>query len=175
MAVALLSELLALERGFSHADAGKVRIAALLHDIGKLAVPDTILSKPGKLSAGEFEIVKSHTAIGAAMMAGVHGDLGVMIRNSCLFHHEYANKKGYWGIPADDLPPYIPIISISDTFCALIHARPYKAGWSWDDAIQYIKNQSGIQFNPALAGDFISIVQNTKNVRGLDNKSCFTL
>jgi len=167
IAVARFSELLALERGFSLAYSKMVRAAALLHDIGKQKISDAILSKPGKLSAGEFEIVKSHTAIGAAMMSGIHGDLGVMVRNTCLFHHEFMNKQGYWGICADDLPAYIPIISISDTFCALIHDRPYKAAWEWDKALQYISGQAGVQFNPALAGDFISLAKNTKNIRGL--------
>ena len=162
--VANLSELLALERGFSPDYAGKIGIAALLHDVGKLAIPKAILNKPGKLNADEFEIIKTHTLIGAAMMKNVHGDLGTVIRNVCTNHHEwYDNTKGgYWGLCADDLPPYIPIVSVCDTYCALIHPRPYKAAWERDKALQYIENQSGIQFSPALVRDFISLVTKLK-------------
>jgi len=162
--VAILSEFLALERGFSPAYAGKIRIAALLHDVGKLAIPKAILNKPGKLNADEYEIIKTHTLIGAAMMKNVRGDLGTVIRNVCANHHEWYSPEhgGYWGLRADDLPPCTPIVSICDTFCALIHARPYKTAWSWDDALKYIKNQSGGQFNPALAADFIALVTRIK-------------
>ncbi len=156
---ALLAEALALERGFPSYAARKIRIAAMLHDVGKMKLPQAILNKPGKLTAQEFEIVKTHTTLGAEMMESIQGGMGEMLRNVCKYHHEFANGAGYWGKPAAELPPYIPIISICDVYMALISKRPYKRAFPKPSALEYIQNQAGTQFCPDLVKDFLSLMK----------------
>ncbi len=155
---ALLAEAMAVKRGFSIADARRIRTAAMLHDIGKMKLPKAIIDKPGKLTESEFEIVKTHTTLGAAMLSGIQGDVGELIRGVCRYHHERWDGAGYWGKPASELPPYIQIISLSDVYMALISARVYKAPWPKASALEYIQNQAGTQFCPELVRDFLSLI-----------------
>ena len=92
-AVGRLSELLALERGYSPAMARQIRSAAALHDIGKLRISAEILEKSGKLLADEFEIVKTHTTKGAEILAGIQGEIGELARHICLYHHEKRDAR----------------------------------------------------------------------------------
>ena len=126
-AVARLSELVALRCGYSSSAARRLRAAALLHDIGKLAIPGHILNKPGKLTAAEFAVIKTHTLIGARMLSGIPGGFGIMARNIALFHHErYSGGGGYWGVPLSRLPAYISIVHICDIYTALLSERVYQ-------------------------------------------------
>jgi putative two-component system response regulator len=161
---ALLAEALALERGFSSDTARKIRVAATLHDIGKMKLPQTILNKPGKLTDPEFEIVKTHTTRGAEMLASIRGDMGEMLRGVCQYHHEFYNGAGYWGKLVSELPPYLPIISISDVYMALISERPYKEAWPKASALEYIQNQAGMQFSRELVKDFLSLMRDGSRV-----------
>ncbi len=155
---ALLAEALALERGYSSIAARKIRIAATLHDIGKMKLPQAIIDKPGKLTVPEFEVIKTHTTRGAEMLASIQGDIGDMLRHVCQYHHEFSNGDGYWGKLTTELPPYIPIISISDVYMALISKRPYKQAWPKASALEYIQNQAGTQFDRNLVKDFLSLM-----------------
>jgi putative two-component system response regulator len=133
--------------------------AVALHDIGKSQIPTHILNKPGRLSPKEYEIMKSHTTIGAQMLEGLQGDFRAIAKNVCLYHHEFCNGRGYWGVYADNLPLYVQIASICDVYVSLISERPYKSAWTQNDALVYIKDRAGEQFNPMLAGVFIPLVQ----------------
>ena len=159
-AIARLAEALALWYGYPPAVARRIRIAALLHDIGKFGIADNILYKPGKLTRREFEIVKTHTTRGAEMLSSISGDIGVMIRDVCQYHHEWHNPAlgGYWGISAARLPAYVSIVSICDVYMALTYARPYKEAWPPEAAIAYIRHRAGMQFNPALVGIFCKLI-----------------
>ncbi len=162
--VARLSELLASERGYSPDDARQIHAAALFHDIGKQKISGSIIRKPGKLTTAEMEIMKTHTTLGAGMLMSIHGKLGVMARNICLWHHEFHNGKGYWGKLAGELPPYISIVSICDVYVALINAREYKTAWPQDAALEYIYNRAGTQFSRELADKFCSLVTGDNRV-----------
>jgi HD-GYP domain-containing protein (c-di-GMP phosphodiesterase class II) len=161
---ALLAEALAIERGYSSREARKIRTAAMLHDIGKTALPKAILNKPGKLTEAEFEIVKTHTTRGAELLSSIQGDMGEFLRGVCQYHHEYHNGAGYWGKPAYELPPHVPIISIADVYTALISERVYKKAWPKADALAYIQNQAGTQFSPELVSDFLSLMKDDSRV-----------
>lgn len=166
--VAQLSEILALKCGMHSAVASRLRTASALHDIGKLKIPDSIINKPGTLTAQEFEIMKTHTTHGAAILASIQGDLGIMAQTICEFHHEwYDGSKSYFGKYACDLPPYVPIVSIVDVFTALLAERAYKGAWLPEEATEYIHNQAGKQFNPALVEVFISLVRHDDCVKAL--------
>jgi putative two-component system response regulator len=118
-------------------------------------VPD----KPDKLTAREFEVIKTHTTQGAGMLTGIQGEIGEMIRGVCLHHHEFYNGGGYWGKSAAELPAYIGVVSISDVYMALISERPYKQAWPRSAALEYIQNQAGTQFSPALVKAFLSLIK----------------
>ena len=165
--VGQIAEIIALRYGVHSSKAKQIRIAATLHDIGKKKIPDSILSKPGKLNKHEFETIKSHTLLGAELLVNVQGELGEMARACCLYHHEWFDGGGYWGRRFDDLPYYLPFVSIADVYTALISKRPYKHAWIPAEAMQYIKSKSGSQFSPELVEVFASLVRNDSRISAL--------
>jgi putative nucleotidyltransferase with HDIG domain len=165
--VAQLSALFALQQGLSPPVGKQIRVAALLHDIGKQKIPDEILNKPGKLNEYEFEIIKTHTTLGAEMLKSMQGELGNMARIIAQYHHEWLNAKGYWGVSTKDLPFYLPIVSICDVYIALVSSRPYKGAWTTDEALKHIKNQAGTQFCPALVNDFVLFTEQSRCISAI--------
>jgi HD-GYP domain-containing protein (c-di-GMP phosphodiesterase class II) len=163
-AVARLSEIVALECGVHHVTAKRIRAAAALHDVGKLKIPGSILNKPGKLTPQEFEVMKTHTALGADMLSSLQGDLGVMAKNICLYHHEHHSGAGYWGKYTDELPAYVPIVSICDVFIALISERVYKRCWPPHEALDYIQSQAGTRFSYELEYIFRAVINNDSRI-----------
>jgi len=166
-AVGQLAELVALECGIGSAEAKLIRTAAVLHDVGKQKIPAEIINKPGKLTKQEFEIIKTHTTLGAEMLKSIQGDLGVMARNICLYHHETYSGNGYWGKLADEVPFYVQLVTISDIFAALICVRPYKDAWPSEDALAYIQKKSGTIFDPKLVEIFLPLVREDSRVRDI--------
>jgi putative two-component system response regulator len=159
-AVGQLSELMALERGYTPAEAKQIKAAAILHDIGKQRISRQILDKPGKLTVKEFNIVKQHTKIGAEMLTCIKGSIGEMARHICEYHHEFENGKGYWEIPAAYLPDYVKFVSLADVYCALISSeRPYKSAWSQEDALAYIQEQAGTRYKAVLVDVFVNLIR----------------
>ena len=156
---ARLSKALSLKCGLHPEVAGRVSEAAELHDCGKIAVPVSIISKPGKLTPQEMEIMKIHTTEGAGILAKMPGETAKTAAKIALWHHERYDGKGYWGRFSDELPLFISIVSISDIYCALIHARAYKSAWTETDALDYIEAESGTRFNPMLVKTFLSLMQ----------------
>ena len=164
--IGILSELLAIECGYSPKEARQIRIAAVLHDVGKKFIPEHIKNKPDKLNAAEYEIMKTHTKLGAEMLSSLCGDLGEMARTIAMYHHEvWQDGGGYWGVPSYTLPHYVGIVSICDVFVALISTeRLYKEPWSKEDAIKFIKSQAGTKFCPILADIFVSMIRSNGNM-----------
>ena len=144
--------------------ARQIRTASSLHDIGKEKLPPELLNKPGKLDAHEFEIIKTHTKLGAEMLSSMQGALGEMARIIALYHHEHWDGNGYWGVPACSLPDYVGVTAICDVFTALLVARPYKEAFPPEEALEYIQNQSGAQFSEELVNVFIPLVRNDSRV-----------
>jgi putative nucleotidyltransferase with HDIG domain len=155
---AVLAGIFAERLGFCSCAVRRIRVAALLHDIGKQAIPAHILNRPGPLTAEEYDIMKTHTAHGAEMLSTMRGELGAAVRAACLFHHEWYDGGGYWGRRAAELPAYIPVISICDVFMALISDRPYKAAWTQMAALQYLREQAGTQFSGELVDEFHALI-----------------
>ena len=166
VAVARLAEIVALECGMDQTAAKRLRIAAALHDIGKRKIPAAIITKPSKLTTREFEIMKTHTALGAQMLGCVHGEMNELAASCCRYHHEWWDgSQSYWGLRAEELPAYIRIVSLCDVYIALIAKRPYKEVWPRKDAADYIKKMAGKQFDPALAEIFIPLVSDGPRIR----------
>ena len=121
-----------------------IRLAAPLHDLGKIAIPDAILGKPGKLTGEEFDQMKTHTTIGAEMLAGSPFALVEMAEQIALTHHEKWDGSGYpSGLAGDAIPIAGRIVAVADVFDALTHSRPYKPAWSTADAIAEIAEPVG--------------------------------
>jgi putative two-component system response regulator len=166
-AVAQLSEMFALSMGFSLKSAQQIKAAALLHDVGKQAVPSAILNKAGKLTPMEQTIMKSHTKMGAQMLSGMPGQFGKIARTVAEFHHERADGSGYWGIPISELPGYIPIIAVVDVFVAYRSARPYKKPWSLERSLWHLSTLEGTQFSPGTIRSFMRLIDSTRNNPGV--------
>ena len=129
--------------------------AAPLHDVGKLAIPDAILLKPGKLTPAEFEQVKQHTTAGAAILAGSASEVLRLAEEVALTHHEWWNGHGYpAGLKGSAIPLSGRIVALADVFDALTHARPYKSRWTVEQALAEITRLKGRQFDPALVDAF---------------------
>ena len=166
-AVARLAGIVALKCGASSKEADLLRTAAALHDIGKQKIPKRILNKPGKLTAQEFEVVKTHTTLGAEMLTSIQGKLGEMARVIAMYHHERYDGQGYWGKFLYELPHYLQFVTIADIFTALVCGRPYKEPWPPHDALAYIRSQSGAQFNPLLVDVFIPLAREDDRMSAL--------
>jgi len=130
--------------------------ASPMHDIGKIGIPDKVLLKPGKLTKAEWDIMKQHPVIGADILSGDQSDLLLMARRIALSHHEKWDGSGYpYAISGTDIPVEGRIVAIADVFDALTSVRPYKHAWPVEEAVQYIKDNSGKHFDPQLTGYFI--------------------
>lgn len=135
-----------------------VRMAAPLHDVGKIAVSDAILLKPGKLTPDEFEVVKTHTTIGASILSKGHSELVKMAEVIALTHHEHWDGSGYpRGLEGAAIPIPGRIVSLVDVYDALTHERPYKEAWSREEAIAEIRRQEGKQFDPMVVDAFVHV------------------
>ena len=137
-----------------------MRLAAPLHDIGKIGVPDDILLKLGKLTQDEYDVIKTHTAIGARILSGSTHLLLQMAEQIALTHHERWDGRGYiGGLNGDEIPLVSRIVAVADVFDALTHQRPYKDPWPVDDALHEIENQSGQQFDPQVVSALRQILE----------------
>ncbi len=133
----------------------QIELAASMHDIGKIAIPDSILHKPGKLTEEEFEIMKQHAEAGGQLLEGADDDLMKMARDIAYFHHERWDGTGYpRKLAAEQIPLSARIASVCDVFDALISERPYKKAWPVEEALRVIKEGSGSQFEPRIVDAF---------------------
>jgi putative two-component system response regulator len=130
-------------------------LAAPLHDIGKVGIPDAILLKPGKLTTEEFEVMKSHTTIGARILGGSDVDIFAVAASIALNHHEKWNGSGYPnGIKGEDIPLTARIVCVADVYDALTHGRCYKEAWPLEKAAMFIRERSGHEFDPEVVHVF---------------------
>ena len=135
-------------------DIEDLRLAAALHDVGKIQVPSRILRKPGKLSDQEFALVRRHSEIGASMVES-SGDPRVI--SAIRHHHEAWNGKGYPGkLEGEEIPLFARIIAVADAFDAMTSARPYKPGCSRKEAVEALCAGAGVQFDARVVDAFIS-------------------
>ncbi len=153
------SAALARELGLSEETVTLIRRAAPLHDLGKIAVPDSILLKGGRLNDEEFAVVKSHTEIGARLLSGSAHPLLQMAEEIARTHHEQWDGSGYLqGLREEEIPLVSRIVAVADVFDALTHARAYKQSWPLPDAVEELRRQRGSQFDPAVVDALLRII-----------------
>lgn len=141
-------------------------LAAKLHDIGKLGIPDSILLKPGRLSEAEFEVMKRHTVIGANILSGAHSTLLQTAQVIAMSHHEKWDGTGYpAGLAGEAIPHSARLVAVCDVFDALTSRRPYKEAWPVEKAVSHIREQSGRHFDPAIVEAFLSILDDVVSLR----------
>jgi hypothetical protein len=156
--VARTSRLLAEAVGLAPAESELIARAAPLHDVGKLAIPDAVLLKPGRLSEAEFGLIKTHTTAGAAILAGSSTRVLLMAEEIALTHHERWDGDGYpAGLRADAIPVTGRIVALADVFDALTHGRPYKSAWPVRAAVAEIIRSSGRHFDPTVVNAFLKL------------------
>jgi putative two-component system response regulator len=137
-----------------------IRLAAPLHDIGKIGVPDNVLLKLGKLTEGEYDVIKTHTAIGARILSGSSHLLLQMAEQIAQTHHERWDGHGYLeGLSGEAIPLVSRIVAVADVFDALTHQRPYKDPWPISEALREIESQAGLQFDPEVVAALRQIVE----------------
>ncbi|WP_317928949.1 HD domain-containing phosphohydrolase [Halioxenophilus sp. WMMB6] len=140
--------------------------ASPMHDIGKIGIPDKILLKPGKLDAQEWRVMQSHTVIGAKLLDGDDSDLLLMAKDIALTHHEKWNGSGYPnGLYGEDIPLSGRIAALADVFDALVSRRPYKQPWPFEEAVQFIKTNSGVHFDPELVEVFLKHLEQVRSIQ----------
>lgn len=143
--------------GLSEANLDALRWGAYLHDLGKVATPDAILHKPGKLSSDEWQIMRQHVDAGYRVAKQL-SFLPEATLETVLSHHERWDGQGYpHGLEAENIPLTARIFSICDVYDALVSPRPYKSAWSHDEALTEIVSQTGAQFDPQVVAVFLGL------------------
>ena len=160
-----LAALLAEKVGLPAADVEFMRQAAPLHDVGKIAIPDRVLNKPGKLDEEEWAIMQTHARVGFELLNKSEKrilKLGAIIAHE---HHERWDGEGYpRGLAGEQIHIAGRIVALSDVLDALVSSRCYKAPWNFDEALDYVKQGSGKQFDPSLVAHLMA---NLDAVRGI--------
>lgn len=155
-----------------------IPLAAALHDIGKIGIDEKILNKPGKLTREEFEIMKTHTVIGADMLESLtlyqEDPLVRIARDICRWHHERFDGKGYPdGLKKDDIPLSAQVVSLADVYDALVSERVYKKAFSHEKAIQMILNGECGTFNPVLLECLLDIQRQLKQMQIAESENAY--
>jgi HD-GYP domain-containing protein (c-di-GMP phosphodiesterase class II) len=148
---------LATRLGIKQSDLIHIRRGAILHDIGKVAIPDQILFKPGPLLKEEWDIMRRHPDIAVELLSPVsYLEPALDIPH---WHHEKWNGMGYPdGLHQENIPFSARLFALADVYDALISNRPYRSAWSKQDAVQYIENQAGTHFDPRIVPEFLDLV-----------------
>jgi hypothetical protein len=154
--IASLATGLALELGLPHEEIERIRIASLLHDLGKLAVPSEILDKPTALSDGEWQAIGEHPRIGQVIL-----EQASSLREAIpvvLHHHERYNGGGYpHGLKGAEIPLGARIVAVADAYHAMIHDRPYKSALVHEEALAELRRNAGTQFDPDVVNVFCAM------------------
>jgi putative two-component system response regulator len=160
----VFSEILARAAGWPAAEVERIRMAAPMHDIGKIGVPDSILRKPGALTPDEFEVMKQHTVLGARMLAGSNSSILTMAREIALCHHERWDGSGYpAGLAGYDINEAARILSIVDVYDALTSDRPYRKAIQEDQVLKMMLAEQGRQFDPVLLPTFFTVLEEIRS------------
>ena len=146
-----LSAQLALRVGLMPEEAGLLRRAAALHDIGKIGIPDALLRKAGPLTDGEFRVMRTHTSIGARILGGSHSPLLQLAETIAISHHEKFDGSGYpKGLAGAEIPISGRIVAVADAFDAITNDRPYRKGRGIDIAMEVLRQQAGHHYEVRL-------------------------
>jgi putative two-component system response regulator len=160
----VFSEILARAAGWAAAEVERIRMAAPMHDIGKIGVPDAILRKPAGLTPDEYEVMKQHTVIGAKLLARSNSSILVMAREIALCHHERWDGTGYpAGLGGEAIPEAARILSIVDVYDALTSDRPYRRAMKEEVVLQMMMGEQGRQFDPVLLATFFGVLEQIRH------------
>jgi putative two-component system response regulator len=164
--LSLYSKIIGLKLGLTEAEAELLRLAAPLHDVGKLGIPDHILLKNGKLTDSEWETIKQHTVMGAEILG--HGTSAILRAGAqiAMSHHEKFDGSGYpYGLAGEAIPLFGRIVAVADVFDALTSTKPYKPAWDVPRALSVIRDSSGTQFDPVCVHAFFEAIDEILAVR----------
>jgi len=146
------------ELGLEEVELQNLEVAALLHDIGKVGIPDSILRKPGRLDADEYALMKKHPEYGWAVLRMLPGFERAAL--DILHHHESFDGTGYpAGLKGMEIPVVSRIVSVIDAFDAMVSSRPYRKGLPYDEAVRRLNAASGTQFDPLVVKSFLSFAE----------------
>ena len=160
--VAMWAHLLALEHGLDPDEAERIELAARLHDIGKVVIPDSVIRKRTALSQGERQLIETHAATGADFLVRSKLPYATLAEEIARYHHEAWSGEGYPdGISGDAIPLPARIVGLCDAFDSLVHNRPWRPGWRIEEALGHLVRESGRQFDPKLVEQFIPLVRRT--------------
>ncbi len=155
----LFSEALAKAAGWSTPEADRIRLAAPMHDVGKIGTPDAVLRKPGKLTPEEFEVMKLHTVIGARILSGSEEPMLRMAKEIALNHHERWDGKGYpYGLAGENIPESARIVAIVNVYDAITHDRVYRPALPDHEVLAIMREGEDTHFDPYLLTLFLSIL-----------------
>jgi two-component system response regulator RpfG len=150
------SRLIAQALGLERDEAETIELAAPLHDIGKIGIPDQILLKANPLEAGEWQVMRRHPLIGHEILKGSASKYVRMGALIALGHHEKYDGSGYPnGLVGDHVPLCARIVAVADVYDALTSVRPYKTAWPSEQAFEYVRTQSGRHFDPRMVEAFL--------------------
>jgi putative two-component system response regulator len=153
------SALLAEALGLPDANIMEIRLAAPLHDVGKIAIPDRILLKPGRLAPQEWNTMKAHTTIGAKMVSGARNSLLLTAEAIALNHHEKWDGSGYpRNLQADAIPLPARIVAVADAFDAMTHSRPYRQALGEEAALAELRRCARTHFDPRCVECFLRLI-----------------
>jgi putative two-component system response regulator len=160
--VAMWAHLLALEHGIDPQEAERIELAARLHDIGKVVIPDSVIRKRTALSQGERQLIETHAATGADFLVRAKVPYAALAEEIARHHHEAWSGEGYPdGISGDAIPLPARIVGLCDSFDSLVHTSPFRPAWRVEEALGHLVRESGRQFDPNLVERFIPLVRRT--------------
>ncbi len=141
------------------------RMAAMLHDVGKVGIDDAILKKPGRLDAEEYEIMKTHTTVGALLFQDIQSEFDEFAAQVIKTHHERWDGGGYpQGLSGTEIPLWGRITAVADVYDALSSRRAYKEAWPQELVLEELDAQSGKQFDPEIVAIFLEIQPSLKQI-----------
>ncbi len=164
--MAAYSGAIARSAGWRVEKAEMLELAAPMHDTGKIGIPDSVLKKPGKLAPREWEIMKTHSALGHGILSKSDAPIFHMAADVAIYHHEKWNGSGYpRGLPGKEIPESARIVALADVFDALTMKRPYKEPWPMADAFAEIRKSSGSHFDPRLVERFFMVENEIREIK----------
>jgi putative two-component system response regulator len=163
--VGKISRMIARNLGSGRRFIEEIEATAPMHDLGKIGIPDNILLKPGKLTMAEFEVIKTHTTIGARILEKSPFRLIKMAQEIALMHHERWDGSGYPGRKKEsDIPLPARIVALSDVLDAILSKRPYKPAFSWEQAMEALQKEKGTHFDPEIVNALYKTINEAKAI-----------
>jgi len=164
--IGLYAGMLAEACGWERDRVEDLQVAAMMHDAGKIGIPDSILLKPGRLSEPERAVMQGHALIGARILEGSEAAVLHMAREVALYHHEWWDGSGYpFGLQGEAIPESARIVAIADVYDALLHDRVYRPALDEREALQAMARNSGRQFDPKVFARFMELTDEFRRVR----------